>query len=1492
MGKVRRFIATLTTAAILITLLPIWATSVSADTSIPPAPFADVYSTKYQDAVGLLYLIKVAQGTAPFEFSPYSPVTRAQMAAFLLRALGQVPSSSEGTSFTDVPAGHWAAAIVARAANLGLVKGDASGLFRPEAPVSHAEAATMLIRALGYDSQVPVGEWPVNYVLKANELGLLAGVDFRVTDTANRGDVSILLANAIFKVKEAGTGKTLNARIFQAPASVRILPDSSVISAGNAQLTLEGVDWFGSTFAVSGTWSTASTNARVDSAGNLTITAPGTVVVEAQYGELKASRTYVQVQGVAVSPTSAILPAGATKQFTATGQGSGGEQVSVPVTWSVTGPGTINTGGLLTVTGAGNITVTASVASMKGQAAVTAVNSLSISPALSSIALGQSTQFTATGTGGVTLDTPITWSIVSGGGSLSSSGEYTPGSLSHVEIQAAAGSVTARSEFDVTSGLRIQPETAAMMVGTTQTFKAQVQTATGWKDVTASWSLSNPAIGVLGSNGLMAATGAGSGAVTAKYGNLTATAPVTVSGAATSVKVTASRTNIVANGASTATITATFVDASGFATAAPTNQVLFLLSTSTLGSLSAYTATVSNNQAVVTFTTSTTATSGAITAYVPGTSLTAGSVNINTTVASPSTIQLSAYPSPIASDSLSKSTITATLLDQDGQAINNSTGNSIGVNVNASGSAGLLLGSIINISPGQSSGTVLFQAGGSPGASTITGAAAYTVRPVTLTSVTVGAPAQLAIRQPIANTVADNVKTMPVTVEVQDANGNVVTGNSSVLVSLIVTGPGSITPSAQTVSGGTTTFNLKTTKAGTYTLKATSLTDANLAAAQASAAFIAGPAASLTLSLDPNVAHVTADGATAVRLMAKVLDANANIVTSATNAVTFTQNSSSVFFNIGSQTVNAVNGIATLSITPKLFAGSDTFSASSPGLSGSPSLTVATKITGPANKVAVQSPGLTSVTAGQSFEVSVWIKDSLGQIITNDSGRTVALVLSDGSATSNSPQQTKNGVATFTVTPTKSGSLGIRAQSTGLVEENTTVGVTVGAALADHIKLTPNATSAAADGTSTISIMPQVVDVYGNPVGTTVGLTLAVSNGVVGHLNVTQTATSSGLIFYTTTQPGTVTISGIATYPVVPITLTTYVVGQPTRIVVDPPTSVAAGATGSSAMQVTVRIADSNGNTVTSVNSGVGFGSMGIVSVAHLSTVVGSSTTTVISPTASYPLPPGVSAPNGTTTGAASIINGRATFTFTDTKAETVTFIPMLSIGSTFLTPTNANGTITPGVAASVVINSSPAAFNALTSTQVAITASLADAYGNTVQSPGDTFTFTLSTTQFLTPSGSLTVPSNGGGATISLTSKPGSSGVTNVTAVSANTGLTSSSTPIVQDLLPDKPTGYASAIGGGAMYAASAAIQVFVSTSSRQAPQTVIAYLNGVQVPLYTTSGGGTLASPIAAGSTTLTAYILQSNFGGAGAKSLQFVIQSSVGTGPVSDPYNFQLQ
>jgi len=163
------------------------------------AVFPDTEGTKYEEAVALLTDIGLLKGFEDGTFRPAETITRAQVCAMAVRALGfeeAAEQAAAATSFTDVPATHWAAGYINIASSQGIVEGMGDGSFHPDDPVTYAQILTILVRLLGYEPVV-TGTWPTGHLVKAYELGLPTGVSFNPNLSACRGDVALFFENAL-----------------------------------------------------------------------------------------------------------------------------------------------------------------------------------------------------------------------------------------------------------------------------------------------------------------------------------------------------------------------------------------------------------------------------------------------------------------------------------------------------------------------------------------------------------------------------------------------------------------------------------------------------------------------------------------------------------------------------------------------------------------------------------------------------------------------------------------------------------------------------------------------------------------------------------------------------------------------------------------------------------------------------------------------------------------------------------------------------------------------------------------------------------------------------------------------------------------------------------------------------------------------------------------------------------------------------------------------
>jgi len=111
--------------------------------------FADIAGNPHRDDINRVAVLGITLGCATGSepgYCPDSHVTRAQMAAFLLRAVGQPdPRPTGANPYSDVPAGAWYTPYVLRLAEMGVDTGMNDG-WRPDAPLTRLEMARWLTR--------------------------------------------------------------------------------------------------------------------------------------------------------------------------------------------------------------------------------------------------------------------------------------------------------------------------------------------------------------------------------------------------------------------------------------------------------------------------------------------------------------------------------------------------------------------------------------------------------------------------------------------------------------------------------------------------------------------------------------------------------------------------------------------------------------------------------------------------------------------------------------------------------------------------------------------------------------------------------------------------------------------------------------------------------------------------------------------------------------------------------------------------------------------------------------------------------------------------------------------------------------------------------------------------------------------------------------------------------------------------------------------------
>ncbi len=168
--------------------------------SDPALPFTDISQHWGRTYIDEARLRCMTSGKSEGIFEPDSALNRAEMAAFITKALILDTSSAEGAPFSDVEEGAWYAKHVTTLKNLGITKGNPDGTYNPRGTLNRAEGLVLIMRAIEepldlniekdfaeYKAStdltyaglrdVPIDSWYAPYVYAAFERGVIEGED-------------------------------------------------------------------------------------------------------------------------------------------------------------------------------------------------------------------------------------------------------------------------------------------------------------------------------------------------------------------------------------------------------------------------------------------------------------------------------------------------------------------------------------------------------------------------------------------------------------------------------------------------------------------------------------------------------------------------------------------------------------------------------------------------------------------------------------------------------------------------------------------------------------------------------------------------------------------------------------------------------------------------------------------------------------------------------------------------------------------------------------------------------------------------------------------------------------------------------------------------------------------------------------------------------------------------------------------------------------------
>jgi len=142
---------------------------------LPPADaaaFSDTSRSRFAEDIAAIAAADITAGCGAGQYCPDEPVTRGQMASLLVRALGLSPA--EGDPYHDDD-GNVHEQDIAAITAAGITHGCGDGRFCPEDPVTRAQMASFLARALDLEPPAQMPEIPMDVVEELKSLQVPTG---------------------------------------------------------------------------------------------------------------------------------------------------------------------------------------------------------------------------------------------------------------------------------------------------------------------------------------------------------------------------------------------------------------------------------------------------------------------------------------------------------------------------------------------------------------------------------------------------------------------------------------------------------------------------------------------------------------------------------------------------------------------------------------------------------------------------------------------------------------------------------------------------------------------------------------------------------------------------------------------------------------------------------------------------------------------------------------------------------------------------------------------------------------------------------------------------------------------------------------------------------------------------------------------------------------------------------------------------------------------
>ncbi len=210
---------------------------------VPFVPVSAATNTANYDennAVTLSKTLNIMVGDENGDMHLDSFVSRAEftkIAVAMSQYRNMVPTSGTTSVFTDCTFRHWASPYVRVAVTNGMMNGYPDGTFRPDNTVLLEEAATVLLKLLGYTTDDFGTSWPYGQIGIATNAHVLDNVTAGVGAELTRRDVLKLIYNTLIAQPKGGQSsdkylQKLDCNLYEDAVIIATNDENSGVTAG------------------------------------------------------------------------------------------------------------------------------------------------------------------------------------------------------------------------------------------------------------------------------------------------------------------------------------------------------------------------------------------------------------------------------------------------------------------------------------------------------------------------------------------------------------------------------------------------------------------------------------------------------------------------------------------------------------------------------------------------------------------------------------------------------------------------------------------------------------------------------------------------------------------------------------------------------------------------------------------------------------------------------------------------------------------------------------------------------------------------------------------------------------------------------------------------------------------------------------------------------------------------------------------------------------